>query len=372
MNIAIFSPYFYPHKGGLEQFVWEIATRLAKNNFKIVVISSRIGNEPNKEKVQGIEIVRLETRNVAGGVFPIPKICKKNKLLLKDIFKTKFNAIFTNTRFFPLSLWGIFLAKKYKVKSFHFELGTGHPKLSNPLTSFIAYLYDITLGRVVFTSANKCLAISKSSADFSATLGAKDIKVFYNCVDTNFYKPSITSKKEITITFVGRLIEGKGVQDLIRAFKDISEKPMKLIIVGDGNYKDFLEKLAGDDPSIVFTGKKNSIQIKNILNKSSIFVNPSYSEGMPTSVLEAGAMGQAIIATDVGGTREIIENGKNGFLIPPHNPAILSKKLLILIKNRQKIVDFGISVRKKIEQKYDWNNNVKKLMVYLQDNVPKQ
>jgi glycosyltransferase involved in cell wall biosynthesis len=162
----------------------------------------------------------------------------------------------------------------------------------------------------------------------------------------------------VTMTFIGRLVYGKGVQDLILTFPEImNESKVKLLIIGDGSYKPDLERLAKNvnKGNILFEGQKNRQEIAEILSTTDIFVNPSYSEGLPTSVLEAGAAGLPIVATDVGGTREIIEDGKSGFLVPAGDTQALKEKVCQLIKDKQLREDFGSNIQQFVKKNFDWD-----------------
>lgn len=157
------------------------------------------------------------------------------------------------------------------------------------------------------------------------------------------------------ITFVGRLIEAKGVQDLIKAFNELAYPDLELWIVGDGNYRKELENLSKGNSKIVFYGEQSNNNVIDILNQTDIFVNPSYSEGLPTSVLEAASIGLPIIATDVGGTNEIIEHRKTGLLIKPGRVwelenAIKSMLLHMDIARRQ-----GGEAQKIVREKFNWD-----------------
>jgi len=150
------------------------------------------------------------------------------------------------------------------------------------------------------------------------------------------------------------------VQDLISAFTKIKEAipNVKLLIVGDGSYKHDLETLtlgSNYNKDIKFLGQKKQDQVIEILSVTDVFVNPSYSEGLPTSVLEAGATGLAIVATDVGGTNEIIEDGNTGFLVPPHDAEASKEKICQLIKNKQLREDFGRNIHKFVKGNFDWD-----------------
>ncbi|RLC64495.1 MAG: glycosyl transferase family 1, partial [Chloroflexi bacterium] len=163
---------------------------------------------------------------------------------------------------------------------------------------------------------------------------------------------------KVTITFVGRLVYGKGVQNLILAFPELTRKSRaRLLIIGDGSYKPALERLAQsvDRGNILFLGQKKQREIAELLSITDIFVNPSYSEGLPTSVLEAGVAGLPIVATDVGGTKEIIEDGKSGFLIPPTNTKALKETICQLIKNKHLREELGNNIRQFVIKNFDWD-----------------
>lgn len=123
------------------------------------------------------------------------------------------------------------------------------------------------------------------------------------------------SKKEIHIGYVGRLVDLKGVVVLIEAFFLFQKQhatgntPLRLKIVGDGPERGKLEDLVRSSHlqnEVEFLGQRSIHEIRSdILPSFHIFVNPSFQEGLPTTVMEALMAGCHVIATDVGGTREI-------------------------------------------------------------------
>ena len=109
------------------------------------------------------------------------------------------------------------------------------------------------------------------------------------------------------------------------------------------------------DKKIIFLGNKELKEIPAIIKSTDIFVNPSYSEGLPTSVMEACAGGCAIVATDVGGTNEIITDGVNGFLYEPKNEVDLENKIKYLIENPDIRKEFGEKAKLNIVKEYSWD-----------------
>lgn len=99
----------------------------------------------------------------------------------------------------------------------------------------------------------------------------------------------------------------------------------------------------------------------SLYNSVDIFINPSYSEGLPTTVLEAGLMKCAVVATDVGGTSEIIEDEKEGLLCKPEFLDI-TKKLEIVIKDKSYRKMVGENLHKKVCERFSWKKTAKEVL----------
>jgi glycosyltransferase involved in cell wall biosynthesis len=222
-------------------------------------------------------------------------------------------------------------------------------------------------------SARRNTGVSKTACEFLKHLGATNIQLVHNGIDTTIFKKKEDtncrqklgiSNDAIVITFVGRLIYAKGVQDLISAFSKIKDTTpeAKLLIVGDGPYRATLENLAYQSTwgrDILFLGQKNQAELIDILSATDVFVNPSYSEGLPTSVMEAASIGLPIIATDVGGTGEIIADYKTGILTKAANTSQLEQKLRQLLTNTELRKELGANARISVEQKFNWDKITK-------------
>jgi glycosyltransferase involved in cell wall biosynthesis len=100
---------------------------------------------------------------------------------------------------------------------------------------------------------------------------------------------------------------------------------------------------------------------------ATVIVNPSYTEGLPTALLEAAACNKAIIATNVGGTQEIITNNKSGFLVTPNHPDSLTENLKIILENKKIRQSFEKNVRANVIKKFNWSKNSGEFLKILQD-----
>jgi glycosyltransferase involved in cell wall biosynthesis len=144
----------------------------------------------------------------------------------------------------------------------------------------------------------------------------------------------------ITLISVGRLSREKGHVDLIdalaRVHADMSEKPFRLVIVGDGPERPALEKKVKElhlDEMVVFVGFQSNVA--PYYQIADMAVLPSHSEGSPYALLEAMAAGVPIIATSVGGVPEIATDGENALLVNRQNPAQLAARILDLLNDSQ-------------------------------------
>ncbi|MEI6262581.1 MAG: glycosyltransferase family 4 protein [Deltaproteobacteria bacterium] len=173
------------------------------------------------------------------------------------------------------------------------------------------------------------------------------IHVVHNWVDFSKRKPSLsvidTRRKlgigdQLIIGCIGRLHPQKGQIYLIRSFaKVLTEFPnTMLLLVGDGETKEELKKevaLLGLSRKIIFTGTVTGDEYNNLLAAIDVYVQPSVFEGIPRTLLDAMFMGKAIVATDVNGNREAIENEVTGLLVRSEDAEALSQAQMRLLRD---------------------------------------
>lgn len=188
-----------------------------------------------------------------------------------------------------------------------------------------------------------------------------------NGVDMNHYKPDFGDlgiRKDLGIPwsnrvfiYVGRLVPDKGTTELIEAFLNfaITRHDIDLLLVGDEEseltplpYKTILA--IDSSPHIHKIGWQDDI--RPFLAISDVFVLPSYREGLPNSLLEAGAMALPSIVTDINGCNEVIQNGVNGYLIPPKDVRSLSNSMSTILSGDVDLKAMGQAARKLVAEKY--------------------
>ena len=152
----------------------------------------------------------------------------------------------------------------------------------------------------------------------------------------------IRKKDVFTFLFVGRIVKDKGVNELCWSMDRLSGfAPVRLILIGP--CEDDLDpishaskKIIEDNAVIEYVGEKYGDELLAYYASADCFVLPSYREGFPNTVLEAGAMGLPSIVTDINGSREIIIEGENGVIVPPRNEETLFQAMLEMVRNKSK------------------------------------
>jgi len=353
MKAVIFAGYYVPHTGGYIKNIHELATRLVVKGHEVTIITGNTESSKRFEMLDGIHIIRVPVWKALNNEFPIPKPSR----LLWYVLHSRHDVVLTQTRFFVTSLLGCIYARWRNIPLIHVERGTVHTVTGSVIVRFLAQVYDHTLGTLVVKSAKVNVGVSQAACRFIEHIGGKNTRVIYNGISIREY---ITDAHDpvLSVIYVGRAIFAKGIQDLISAVESVRKegKVCRLTIVGDGTYLQELKKQASQSVESYthFTGELDHAGVMAMLSMSDIFVNPSYSEGLPTSVMEAASVGLPIIATDVGGTNEIIEDNKSGLLYKAGDVAQLTRMLKYLINNLDRARYFGDKAKETVAEKFDW------------------
>jgi glycosyltransferase involved in cell wall biosynthesis len=166
------------------------------------------------------------------------------------------------------------------------------------------------------------------------------------------------------ILFVGNLVEMKGVQFLLEAVASLQLENTKLVLVGDGELRDALlahaERL-GITPMCSFVGKRPHHEIACWLSAADCLVLPSTSEGLPTILPEAMLCRTPIVATTVGGIPEIIDNARNGLLVPPMDAHALTDALRSLLGDQENASRMATEAQSDARRSLTWEANAREL-----------
>jgi len=198
-------------------------------------------------------------------------------------------------------------------------------------------------------------------------VAAERMAVIENGVDVERYRRDPRARTDVCerlgidrqrtlIGCVARLDPVKDHGTLLLASAELlkENRPLHLLVVGDGPERSRLEQMAADIPAlrqhVTFTGQVSDVV--PWLSALDIFILPSLSEGMSNVLLEAMAVGVAPVATAVGGNTSILDGGAFGCLFPPGDVAALANCLKELTANRQRCAEIACRARLRVEQRY--------------------
>ncbi len=217
-------------------------------------------------------------------------------------------------------------------------------------------LYDFIISEK-FTKSSKLSIIANGSS---------------NGIDTDHFNPTNFSESDkislrdkwkipqnnFLFIFVGRLVKDKGINELIAAFSKLSKSKSNISLLLVGPFENDLDPLSpeslksiGENPNIYSIGYQNDVRPYLAIANALVF--PSYREGFPNVVMQAGAMGLPSIVTDINGCNEIVQQGVNGLIVPPKNEEALYEAMEQMATKALMHSSLKSSARKIIVEKYN-------------------
>lgn len=358
MKIIIIIPLFLPKWiGGAELATCNIAKLLVSHGNEVHILTKFYEDLPLTETKYGVFIHRIKMRNIKiFGVlaFWINAI-KCIRKISPDIVQIQFID------------WAIpgYLAKK--IWGFpYFVWGRG-------ADVYLPWYGKEMISYIVLKNANEVFALTKDMQKGMKILCPRDIHILTNGIDIREYEniKLYNPKKDINhwqIICVAMLRPLKGIHYLIEAMQYLIRwgYDIKLVIIGDGEERESLEKLVDNldlKKYIEFKGIIPHNEVISHLGGSDLFVLPTLQEGFSNVILEGMAAGLPIVSSNIEAIKEIIKDGENGLLVEPKNPHHLAEKIKQLLDDddlRNKIK----SNNKKTVLNYSWETIVRNLEGY--------
>lgn len=216
---------------------------------------------------------------------------------------------------------------------------------------------QLTVQRVAYQLAHRVVANSPAAARQLGQegLAADRVRVIPNGLDVERFHGKVHGPIESIIT-VANLRPEKSHDVLLEAFaRSATKRRLRLRVVGDGPCRPALERQAresGLGRRVEFLGHRDDVA--DLLALGGLFVLPSRSEAFPNSVLEAMASGLPVIASAVGGLLDLIEDGRNGVLVPPGDAAALASAIDRLVAQPTLAAALGESARRHVRDRYSF------------------
>jgi glycosyltransferase involved in cell wall biosynthesis len=193
----------------------------------------------------------------------------------------------------------------------------------------------------------------------------RKINILPNCIDLDQFEPKLSageirrelglSPNSILIGALGNLRPEKDLETFLQAARGILDviPSAEFLVIGDGTAGSQLKSLANDlhlSESVHFLGERQDIP--DLLAALDLLVMSSYSESFPNAILEAMTMGKPVVATNVGGIPELVEEGQTGFLVPPRDPKAIADRVLSLCRDSAHRLQMGQAARAQVEANF--------------------
>lgn len=351
MKILMISPAYYPSQGGVQVEIRLLVNNLVKIGYQITLITQEIPNIQSVENVDGIYIFRLSGSRITldpwNGLFFI----RKNSMAIKKIIEDEKIDII-HVHHFDLSCPYIYLLKKmFKIpiiSTVHASLLIDREYLKfrcnfkEPFRWLLRILPILWFETKSIQSSDYLITVSKKLEDLCKSL-RKDEHVITipNAINLQQFNPDIKPEnfeiEGFKILCPGRLSPEKGQLYLVDALKIVRERlPAQVIFMGSehANMLPVLKNrihLMQLDKFIHFLPAQTYESIPRYYKAADLIVIPSLSESFGLAILENMALGNVVVASNVGGIPDLIEDKKTGLLVPPANPQLLADAIILAL-----------------------------------------
>ena len=333
---------------GIYKFRKELLKQLIQEGHKIF-ISLPKGKAVNKLKEIGCEFIDTDINRRGINIIEEILLLLKYKKMIKDI---KPDVVLTYT--IKPNIYGGIMCRINKIPYITniTGLGTGIEN-NNLLTKVILKMYRLALKK-----SNCVFCQNQYIYDFLIDNKiAKNLKIIPGSgVNIKEFKvQNYPDNEEQIFLFIGRIMKEKGIEEYLEAAKKIKNKypntTFKILGIYEDEYADSINR-CNKEGIVKYCGFVSNI--KKYIKNSNCTILPSYHEGMSNALLESAAMGRPIIASNIPGCKEVVEEGKNGYLFEVKNTDKLIEKIEIFLElSYEQKKQMGLEGRKIIEKQFD-------------------
>lgn len=361
-HVVIFSALYMPHLGGVEKYSQSLAAELSKD-YDVTVFCMNTERQPSYKEEGCVCVYFLPCIPMLKGRFPLPKLAAFP--VIRKVFREHpFDFGIVQCRFYLLSLWACLFLKRKGVPFIQNEHGAGDIRMENPLVDRAWHIYDRLLTILEKPCGQTFYGVSEASLRWLKHYGIEGKGVLSNSIAPEDFHAAqedpfrwrrshgISDDKTL-ICFTGRIMPEKGILDLLNAFDGVERENVLLVAAGDGDLS-IVEPWRKRE-NILFPGHVDFAEIPFLLSGSQIFCLPSrFIEGKPTVVIEAGACGVPVIATNSGGTPEVVVDGECGILVEAGDVEAIRTALRKLIDDPTLRKQYGEALKARVMERFTW------------------
>ena len=339
----------------LYNFRYELLERLINEEFEIYFSIPESKNDTRVKKLIELGCNYVETNLDRRSMNPFKdlNLVKQYETIVKKI---RPNIIISYT--IKPNIYGSYVAKKYKIPIIITVTGLGSGFNNNNTKWLVERMYR-------HACKNAYTIFFQNEANYNYFIENKIAKkdkskiIPGSGVNLEKFKPMEKAKEDgiVRFLFIGRIMKEKGIEEYLKAAEYIADKysNVEFQILGpfeEEKYKEII--LNNNNSKIKYLGV--SYDVRNEIKEIDCIINPTYHEGMSNVLLEGAAMAKPLLASNIPGCREIVDNGVNGYLFEPKNETSLIKTIeIFLSQNESDRIKMGIASRRKVERTFDRN-----------------
>jgi glycosyltransferase involved in cell wall biosynthesis len=387
-RVCFISPEYLPLSGGTGAYVYYLSNELMKHGYSVCIVTgySQAGDIRVNEKLSVFFLRTSKTPIVKSFMFAGSSLRKLNRVRDSvNVDITHANLPLVPNFAVPPNFGKTLISTVHSTWKGEAEAIRGEPysRLNSNEKFMVSFNWFLRIfEEKMLKRSNKIIAVS----DFTRRellqyykVREDKIRVIHNGVDTNKFQPASDKRKakqelgfnpdDTTILSVGRLYARKGLFTLIESMPAVVRKfPRAEFIISGKGQSDEMKKLVahaqklGILDNIVFTGYYPDRKLPRLYQAADVFAFSTFYENLPFAVLEALSTGLPVVTTSVGGIPEMIDDGKNGFLVEPFNSRELSDRILYYLEHPGAASEMSFMARKVIEERFDWRLIVKKVL----------
>ena len=373
MNILITAGIFPPDIGGPASFVPKISNFLIENGHNVKIIClAEVESNHTEDNLDVIRIKRSKNLPIRWikTIYQIVKNGRRSEL------------IFVNGLGFESTIANLLLKKQLIRKIVGdpvWERAYNQKKTTESFDEFQnnkhSFLIEVQklLRNWSINSADIVITPSDHLKSFVSGLGfSNKILKINNGVDIANIKKANIHKADFNLLIISRLVVQKNINIVIEAIELLDNKNLKLSIIGEGGEFSKLEGVIHDlnlQNQVKLLGKIDNNRISQFLLTADIFIQASDYEGLPHSVLEAINYEVPILSTEVGGCKDLLNDGERGFIIPiPPDKKIIAENILFIINNKEESTKRADAAKAFISKEYNFSVQASKYMeIFLQN-----
>ena len=380
-TIVLFSARYLPNMGGVEFFTAHLAEHLAYRGNEVIVVTTEPTSDTTCDTRRQIgdgtmEVIRLESFGPKR--MPFAKRNAHNRKLLAQLKdKAPFNALI-NTRFYDLSTRAARLCKRVGVRPVLIDHGTGYIKFESKLLSFASRTAEHAITANLKRFPIDYYGVSRDASVWLRNFGIESRGEIHNALDSaqfvsqrsarDFRNDFGIDSNTICIAYAARLLADKGADVMLESARQLQDNHhMHFFLAGTGPLEEEAREASRELANLDYLGMLNHADLAALLSTCNVFCLPTrYSEGLPTSLLEAAACSCALVSSHAGGVDEIIPTEDYGIILKHAEAEDLVEALQTLSDDSVRLERLQQKANSHVRERFTWDSTVCELLTAFQ------